>query len=103
MRDVLRGEDVYGRWGGDEFVVVLPATTNEDMRAVAERLREATRAVRSPEIGLGDGIHMSIGAAISTMAMPEEIINAADLALYEDKAERRAAREERVATADLAG
>ena len=38
IRKVLRGEDILARWGGDEFVVVLPRTDAATARAVAERI-----------------------------------------------------------------
>jgi diguanylate cyclase (GGDEF)-like protein len=92
MRSVLRGEDVYGRWGGDEFVVLLPGAGEDAARAAAERLRTAAAAVDVADIGLPDGVPLSVGIATSTHATPEEIIHAADLALYEVKSARTPAQ-----------
>jgi diguanylate cyclase (GGDEF)-like protein len=41
LRGSARGEDVIGRWGGDEFVLVLPRTSRGDAIAACERLRAA--------------------------------------------------------------
>ena len=86
MREVLRADDVYGRWGGDEFLVLMPCGDEEDARIVAERLRAAAGAVRLGDIGLADGVQMSVGAATAVHISPEEIVHAADIALYQAKA-----------------
>src|SRR5579885_1752849 len=44
MRAILRGDDVGGRYGGDEFVVLLPGTPLDGGLAVAERIRESVAA-----------------------------------------------------------
>jgi diguanylate cyclase (GGDEF)-like protein len=86
MRDALRGDDVYGRWGGDEFVVVLPATDADAARATIGRLRDAAKGVDLRDVGLPDGIPMSIGAATGMHTSTHDLIHSADLALYEAKA-----------------
>jgi diguanylate cyclase (GGDEF)-like protein len=86
MRDVLRADDVYGRWGGDEFLVALPATDHERAQIAAERLRESARATRLGDIGLPDGVPFSAGIATAIETNPGELVRAADIALYEAKA-----------------
>lgn len=88
MREELRGEDVYGRWGGDEFLVVLPGTGAEGASATAERLRAAAGAVELGEIGLPDGISLSVGSATGTHTGPHELVREADEALYAQKGTR---------------
>jgi diguanylate cyclase (GGDEF)-like protein len=94
MRDVLRAEDVYGRWGGDEFLVLMPAGDEAAARVLAARLHAAAAASAAAlsDIGLADGVQMSIGTATAVHTSPEEIVHAADLALYEDKSGREDAR-----------
>jgi diguanylate cyclase (GGDEF)-like protein len=92
MRDVLRGEDIYGRWGGDEFVVLLPTATERDAQAAATRLRNSAAGVDLNDVGLPNGIPMSIGIATSTRTTSNEIIHAADLALYTAKTTRGTTR-----------
>jgi diguanylate cyclase (GGDEF)-like protein len=88
LRDVLRIDDVYGRWGGDEFLVALPVTGAEGAQVTAARLREAAAAVKLAGVGLPDGVPLSIGAATGTHTTPIELIRQADLDLYREKATR---------------
>jgi diguanylate cyclase (GGDEF)-like protein len=89
MRDVLRSDDVYGRWGGDEFLVALPRTNARQARFVAERLRTAAGEVELSDIGLHEGVPMSVGVATAVHAHPDELLRAADVALYRAKATGR--------------
>ncbi|HEV3048255.1 MAG TPA: diguanylate cyclase [Solirubrobacteraceae bacterium] len=92
MRGALRAEDLCGRWGGDEFVVLMPCADEQDAQVVAERLAQVAREVDLSDIGLEQGVPMSIGLASASLTSAEEIVQAADLALYEAKASRRAER-----------
>ncbi len=101
MRQVLRAEEPCGRWGGDEFVVLLPEADAAQAQAVVERLQCSAARLELADIGLVDGVPLSIGAASAVFATPEEAIHAADLALYQRKGnrqERRASRREPAAT-----
>lgn len=86
MRDVLRIDDVYGRWGGDEFLVALPVTDEAGAAVSASRLREAAATIDLTSIGLSFGVALSIGAASGIHTSPIELIREADLALYRAKA-----------------
>ena len=90
MKDALRAEDIYGRWGGDEFLVGLPSTGEEEAELAAERLRQLTRALDLAEIGLPEGVRFSVGIATAVQTSPAEIVRAADLALYRAKAANHA-------------
>lgn len=81
-----RGIDTAARYGGDEFVLVLPETESEAARQVARRICD--RLANDPE---QPPISASIGAAIyphdgSTV---EELLSAADRALYRQKASHK--------------
>ena len=84
---VLRVTDVRCRYGGDEFLVVLPGTRVDGATLVAENLRREVGALSVPA---GDGVHavtISIGV---TAAAPDELdvttlLARADEALYEAK------------------
>jgi diguanylate cyclase (GGDEF)-like protein len=89
MREVLRAGDIYGRWGGDEFLVALPLTNESGAKATAERLRSAACAVKLDSIGLSEGIPLSIGVASGAHTSPIELVREADGALYADKADGR--------------
>ncbi|MGH2341314.1 PleD family two-component system response regulator [Segnochrobactraceae bacterium EtOH-i3] len=100
IRASLRGLDLCCRYGGEEFVVVLPDSDAAQAAAVAERLR--ARITESPfSLGPGRGavpVTISIGiAALGPEEMtPEGLLKKADLALYEAK---RAGRNRVVASA----
>jgi diguanylate cyclase (GGDEF)-like protein len=91
MRDVLRADDIYGRLGGDEFLVIMPNSDTDDACAVAERLSGAARAAELPDVGLPDGIELSIGVATGVQTTPEQIVHEADVALYDAKSSRPSA------------
>jgi len=86
LRRAVRETDVVCRYGGDEFVVILPDTDRQQALAVAHRLEAAVRACQVEIPGLGPVMipHFSIG--ISTLpfsaSSDEELIRQADQALY---------------------
>ncbi|HVX96419.1 MAG TPA: sensor domain-containing diguanylate cyclase [Polyangia bacterium] len=89
-RQTLRANDVLGRYGGEEFVIVFPETTLEEAGVVAERLRAAVAG--SPvEVG-GDALSVtvSIGLAAHTSGQNrDKLLQRADAALYAAKEDGR--------------
>ncbi|MFC5847972.1 sensor domain-containing diguanylate cyclase [Deinococcus petrolearius] len=87
LRGGLRGGDVLGRWGGEEFLLLLPGTGPEDAWAVAERLRAELHATPHPEAG---EVTVSLGVA---GAQPGDnlarLTVRADTALYQAKHQGR--------------
>ncbi len=84
----LRTVDIFGRYGGDEFVVLLPETTRAGAETTAERLRHhASLQPSSPEHG-PLAVTISLGLAVLTPATVDlpALLAAADEALYEGKA-----------------
>jgi diguanylate cyclase (GGDEF)-like protein len=79
LRCAVRAHDRVGRLGGDEFLVVLADTREEDAKVLIERLRECTDAA-SFAIGL---------ATAQGSELPDVLIRKADAAMYRDKGERR--------------
>ncbi|SBV37211.1 Diguanylate cyclase [uncultured Stenotrophomonas sp.] len=86
----LRGRDsLLGRYGGEEFVLLLPATSLEQAQALAERLRAALEACPlDSDIG-PIAVTTSIGIAAGIDATLERLLARADAALYRAKAAGR--------------
>ena len=90
MREHLRDDGLFGRFGGEEFAALLPGLGTGDAHQVAERLRAAA----SEPIALDDGrvldITVSVGLASPSASMPrdtlEQLLSRADAALYRAKA-----------------
>jgi diguanylate cyclase (GGDEF)-like protein len=86
MIKALRAEDMLGRWGGEEFLALLPNTTEEGACAVANRVRTM---VSSSPIITTTGEHLkvtiSIGCATIAGARDDSVVQRADEALYRAK------------------
>lgn len=79
----LRSVDLIGRWGGEEFLVILAETDKDNAMIVAEGVR---RAVESGDYGLDRPVTVSIGVAcFHEHDLPDTLVKRADLALYEAK------------------
>lgn len=91
LRSSLRVEDVIGRIGGEEFVVVLPNTNARAALEVAERVRSAMQRQLIDPSQLPFSLTVSIGIACSRRALSnlEELIRHADACLYQAKAQGR--------------
>ena len=87
IRRTLRESDFAGRYGGEEFVVVLPHTPVNGAAIVAERLRALCGSSPVPAGAARLVVTVSIGLASLTPAMRavEDLFGAADAALYEAK------------------
>jgi len=83
----LRGADVLGRFGGEEFGVLLPETDEESAREVAERLRQSIERASISINGITLSITVSIGVSIlkPDMGSMESLLKKADIALYDAK------------------
>jgi two-component system cell cycle response regulator len=85
----VRGLDLACRYGGEEFVVVMPDTPPEVAAAVAERLRAAVETMpftpRESGIALNVTASFGISSRLETVETPEQLMKQADRALYEAK------------------
>jgi diguanylate cyclase (GGDEF)-like protein len=83
----LRQLDVLGRYGGEEFVVLLPETSASLAQEAAERLRKQIEELRIPASAGDIRVTVSIGVATAgqTTESVAALINQADRALYEAK------------------
>jgi diguanylate cyclase (GGDEF)-like protein len=87
IREQLRGSDVMARFGGDEFIVLLPETNSKGAVEMAERIRKAVETSRF-DVRTGDAnITVSVGVA----SYPDDggnldvILDKADKAMYRAK------------------
>jgi len=89
MKKNTRGADILARYGGDEFVVLMPETKVKDAFILLERLRAKVQ-----EINIAESISMTISCGIAEW-LPDsgdsvsEVTRRADLALYEAKSSGR--------------
>ena len=87
LQQRVRLQDVLGRWGGEEFVVVCPGTTLEEASILAEALRE--RLAAHPFEGIGHRTASFGVVEASPGEGPDAVLQRADAALYEAKAAGR--------------
>ena len=90
LRAELRPQDVFGRYGGEEFLVLLPGQDAASARVVGERLRQAVEAAVVDWQGEALRFTVSIGlAALRDGDDPAKLLARADKALYRAKREGR--------------
>jgi diguanylate cyclase (GGDEF)-like protein len=99
LNEVLRTSDVKCRYGGDEFVLILPDTPADGARQLAESIREELARIAVPAVEEEVRVTVSIGLATSDGSETEAkaLIARADAALYRAKRGGR----NRVHVADL--
>jgi diguanylate cyclase (GGDEF)-like protein len=92
MAAQLRAEDVLCRWGGEEFLLLLPHLDPDGAERAADRMRAAVEQLAIPVGTGGDIIHVTLSAGVSTNRPdehPDALIHRADLALYVAKTSGR--------------
>jgi two-component system, cell cycle response regulator len=89
----IRTYDTAGRWGGEEFLLVLPGTDQEEARQIAERVRQG---IESANIPLQGSKHLDLQASFGvSTSLPDDLltfdllVHQADEALYDAKGEGR--------------
>jgi diguanylate cyclase (GGDEF)-like protein len=86
-RNAIRESDVLGRWGGEEFLVVLQGTTLDVALGVVERVRQAALHIKVGSTA--EELRVSVSAGLASndgeFATVEQIIAQADAALYDAK------------------
>lgn len=94
LRATVRAVDTVGRWGGDEFIVLLESIDRTKIPDLVENVRKAVEmAVEHEAQALG------VGASIGTALIPDDgatvgdLVRAADTRMYADKQRRRSAAE----------
>lgn len=91
VQSCLRKYEIFGRYGGEEFLIILPDTDDKGSRAVAERIR--CELIKSPFVAGEDEIPITASFGVTCCQDPAEGVNSAlqraDDALYQAKAEGR--------------
>jgi diguanylate cyclase (GGDEF)-like protein len=89
LREQLRGYDLAGRFGGEEFAILLPQTDEADGLGIAERLRTHIAAMPIPLGDLASSemcIHLTVSIGVAALDAPDaeltDLLAAADAALY---------------------
>jgi diguanylate cyclase (GGDEF)-like protein len=90
-RESVRPADVLGRWGGEEFLLIMPDVTPDVAMATLDRLRTLVFGINLPPSGAGLRVSLSAGLAMREKQVRslDELIARADAALYIAKNEGR--------------
>lgn len=85
LRKALRLEDILGRWGGEEFLVLLAHTSAEAAVALAERLRQEVCATPIVVTDVALQVTISVGGAAAEVPGDHDLVRQADAQLYAAK------------------
>ena len=87
IRSSVRRRDKVGRFGGDEFLIVLPETEADGAVKIAERIRNRLESRVAQALELTENVTASLGVAskCATDADPEQLFEHADVALFRSK------------------
>jgi len=100
IKGELREYDFLARYGGDEFVAIVPEADTDDARSLHDRIERVVRECGLPV----DSPSTCVGISIGTAMFPDDgqsfdsLIEAADKAMYADKANNRAAPDDEFPT-----
>lgn len=83
IRSLMESDHVFGRWGGEEFIYLIPDVDEKSLRHFAERVR---KTIDEKHISTVNHITVSVGATLVTPEdSPESLLKRADEAVYEAK------------------
>jgi diguanylate cyclase (GGDEF)-like protein len=89
FHSMIRKQDLVGRWGGEEFLVIVPGPC--DFKILAERLRNTIASLKFSHGATSFGITVSIGVACAQPSEQiDQILKNADQALYQSKRTKNA-------------
>ncbi|GAB4252259.1 MAG: hypothetical protein Kow00129_13130 [Thermoleophilia bacterium] len=89
LQDSVRQSDVCGRYGGEEFVLLLPGTPGRNAVYLADRLRRGVEEIMFTGLGVDQSVKVTVSGGVATCPRDatsyEELLARADEALYEAK------------------
>ncbi|AOJ72594.1 MULTISPECIES: sensor domain-containing diguanylate cyclase [Burkholderia] len=91
VADVVRSQDTFGRFGGEEFALLLPCTSLDEAMQVAEKIRQTIGSTPIEAEGARVPVTASVGGAAAHVGAltHETLVNEADAALYRAKRQGR--------------
>lgn len=89
LKQRLRGQDLIARWGGEEFLLLMPQTDLQQASRLVEELRLGIRQLQLPVLPAPLSATFGISAVAQQPDALEQAVKAADLALYQGKAQGR--------------
>lgn len=88
LRRTLRKADILGRYGGDEFMIILPETSHAGALSLAEKVRDAVEGLELDLPG-NKRTRLTLSIGVASCCMPEDnldtLVSLADAALYRSK------------------
>jgi PAS domain S-box/diguanylate cyclase (GGDEF) domain len=86
VKDVIRQDDLFGRYGGDEFVIIFPNSTLDMAQKIIDRITNSLKTVFLNVSNTKIELSISVGICeLTDENNPEEMINKADKIMYENK------------------
>lgn len=91
VKEEVRNEDIFGRYGGDEFFLILPHTTLDDGNKVAKKIKDKIKSYpfKSKEINFNLTFSVGISKLDNSMETMDDLIEKADISLYESKERKK--------------
>ena len=91
VKSMIRKDDIFCRFGGEEFVILLPATDAKTAYDLAERIRQKTEAhvFESEGHQIKQTISMGVSQLNPSMSSPKDLLEDADQKLYQSKSNGR--------------